>query len=168
MTRRHDSDRERSRGQTLVEFALILPVFLLLTLGVVDGARIFTSYISITNAAREGALYASNGTNYRNWCSTDPSPVVACPTGWTVDSKKGNPDSIAYRVQQETSGLTGASIILDPPVCADAAGTTIVCGAGAARVTIKVKYSMALFVPVIGALLGSPVQMSATTSAVIQ
>ena len=167
MTRPPQFDRERSRGQTLVEFALILPVFLLMTLGVVDGARIFTSYISITNAAREGALYAANGTNYLNWCSS--TTTVACPTGYSaLTNQKANPDNIAFRVQQESSGLTQASIVLDQPTCANAGGTTIPCGPSAARVTIKVRYSMPLFVPVIGALLGSPVQMSATTSAVIQ
>ena len=166
MTRRPHSDRQHSRGQTLVEFALILPVFLLLTLGVVDGARIFTSYISITNAAREGALYAANGTNYLNWCSA--TTTVVCPAGSTASNQKNNPDNIAYRVQQESTGLTQASIILDPPACANSAGSTIPCGASASRVTIKVKYSMPLLVPVIGALLGSPVQMTATTSAVIQ
>ena len=47
MTNRLRRRGERSRGQTLVEFALILPVFLVLTLGVVDGARVFTAYIAI-------------------------------------------------------------------------------------------------------------------------
>lgn len=166
MTRWRRRNREGSRGQTLVEFALILPVFLLLTLGVVDGARIFTAYIAITNGAREGALYAASGTNYNKWCST--STTVACPTGWTAANQSTNPDNIAYRVQQETQGLTQSAITLDPPTCADASGTTITCGASATRVTVKVRYQMTLFVPVVGMILGSPVLMDATTSAMIQ
>ena len=166
MTRRPHPDRERSRGQTLVEFALILPVFLLLTLGVVDGARIFTAYIAITNAAREGALYAASGTNFMNWCSS--TSTVVCPAGATSSNQKTDPDNIAYRVQAETGGLTQANVLLIAPTCADAGGTTITCSSSAARVTVRVNYSMTLFVPLIGAILGSPVQMSATTSAVIQ
>lgn len=48
----------RSRGQALVEFAFVLPVFLLLFMGIVDlGTAVFT-YNSLTNAAREGARLA--------------------------------------------------------------------------------------------------------------
>ena len=162
----HRSRHERSRGQTLVEFALILPVFLTLTLGVVDGARIFTAYIAVTNAAREGVLYASQGTNYLNWCST--TATVACPTGYTASNQKTDPDNIAFRVQQEVQGLTQASVILSAPTCVDASGTSITCGASAAKVTVKVDYSMTLLVPFVSALMGSPVKMAATTTAVLQ
>src|SRR5690348_16820187 len=51
--------RPRSRGQALVEFALILPVFLLLALAAIDLGRIFYSQITVTNAARAGAVEAS-------------------------------------------------------------------------------------------------------------
>lgn len=44
-----------SRGQSLVEFALILPLFVLLLVGVFDIGRAFFAYIAISNAAREGA-----------------------------------------------------------------------------------------------------------------
>lgn len=151
----------RSRGQTLVEFALILPVFLVLTLGVVDGARVFSAYIAITNGAREGALYAAQGSNYAKWCST--TATVACPTGYTSSNQSSDPDNIAYRVQQETSGLTQGSIILAVPTCDN--GT---CNSSSLNVTVQVQYSMTLFVPLVSALMGSPVRMTATTSAVIQ
>jgi Flp pilus assembly protein TadG len=48
----------RSRGQGLVEFALALPVFLLLTLGVIElGWLVYTNH-TLANATREGARYA--------------------------------------------------------------------------------------------------------------
>ena len=48
----------RGRGQSLVEFALVLPLFLLLVMAIVDlGLSVF-AYNSITNAAREGARLA--------------------------------------------------------------------------------------------------------------
>jgi Flp pilus assembly protein TadG len=50
--------RAQARGQSLVEFALVIPVFLLLLIGVFDlGLGVF-SYNSVTNAAREGARLA--------------------------------------------------------------------------------------------------------------
>lgn len=45
----------KEHGQSLVEFALILPVLMLLILGVIDLGLGFKTYISLTNAAREGA-----------------------------------------------------------------------------------------------------------------
>ncbi len=43
------------RGQSMVEFALILPLFVLIIIGVFDLGRAFFAFISISNAAREGA-----------------------------------------------------------------------------------------------------------------
>ena len=45
------------RGQNLVEFALVLPILLIVLFGALDLGRIFWVSISLTNAAREGARY---------------------------------------------------------------------------------------------------------------
>ncbi|WP_411720421.1 TadE/TadG family type IV pilus assembly protein [Mycetocola sp.] len=42
-------------GAAAVEFALVLPVLLLLILGLIEFSLVFNSQISLTNAAREGA-----------------------------------------------------------------------------------------------------------------
>jgi Flp pilus assembly protein TadG len=47
--------RNGTRGQSLVEFALILPVFLLIVFAIVDFGLAFDASIGISNAAREGA-----------------------------------------------------------------------------------------------------------------
>jgi len=44
-------------AQALVEFALMLPLLLLLVLGVMDLGRMFYVKMILTNAAREGANY---------------------------------------------------------------------------------------------------------------
>ena len=46
------------RGQALVEFAIVLPMLLLLLLGIVDFARAWNVYEVLTDAAREGARIA--------------------------------------------------------------------------------------------------------------
>ncbi|HBO33570.1 MAG TPA: hypothetical protein DD636_02325 [Anaerolineaceae bacterium] len=46
-------------AQALVEFALILPLMLILVLGSMDLGRLFYNKIILTNAAREGANYLS-------------------------------------------------------------------------------------------------------------
>jgi hypothetical protein len=47
------------RGQELVEFALVLMLLLLIAFGALDLGRLFHAYITITNAAREGARYGA-------------------------------------------------------------------------------------------------------------
>jgi hypothetical protein len=47
----------RSAGQALVEFALILPIIVMLTAGLIDGARAILAYNTVSNAAREGARF---------------------------------------------------------------------------------------------------------------
>lgn len=46
------------RGQALVEFAIVLPLLLLLLLGIVDFARAWNVFEVLTDAAREGARVA--------------------------------------------------------------------------------------------------------------
>ncbi len=45
----------QARGQSLVEFALVLVPLMLLILGVIQFGLIFNTYVTMTNAAREGA-----------------------------------------------------------------------------------------------------------------
>ena len=53
MNRTHDS-----RGQSMVEFALILPIFVLLLIGIFDLGRGVYAFNTISQAAREGARLA--------------------------------------------------------------------------------------------------------------
>lgn len=50
--------RRGERGQSLVEFALILPIFLLLLVGIFDLGHVVWSNDALTNAAREAARFA--------------------------------------------------------------------------------------------------------------
>ncbi len=50
--------RRDRRGQTIVEFALILPIFILLLVGIVDFGRAVYANSTIQNAARQGVRAA--------------------------------------------------------------------------------------------------------------
>jgi Flp pilus assembly protein TadG len=52
-------NRQEEPGQSLVEMAVALPVLILLLVAVIDFARIIDASIVLTNAAREGARFAS-------------------------------------------------------------------------------------------------------------
>lgn len=51
--------RYRSRGQSLVETALLLPVFVVLLLGIIDFGWYLYNYSALENAARRGSEQAS-------------------------------------------------------------------------------------------------------------
>ena len=54
------SKRRRTRGQSLVEFALVLPILLFLTLIALDFGRVYLGYINLQNMARIAANFAGN------------------------------------------------------------------------------------------------------------
>ena len=54
MANGHNKTTSNMKGQSLVEFGLVLPLFVLLIVGVFDLGRAFFAYIAISNAAREG------------------------------------------------------------------------------------------------------------------
>ncbi|HEY8870492.1 MAG TPA: TadE/TadG family type IV pilus assembly protein [Candidatus Limnocylindrales bacterium] len=185
--------RYRGAGQALVEFALILPILILVTVGVVDLARISTTWVSLINGVREGALYASIDPKETYWCmnpATAPAGSIACPAGATTATASsvtdcayvtgdpvGNwcpdPSNVAYRIKEEASGLQGSRVTLFAPICAtgdDAvpADAVVACSdSSAASVTITASYSMDMITPVIGNLLGHPFRMTASATAAI-
>ena len=68
--------RPRDIGQGLVEFALVLPIFLAILIGMVDIGRAVWANNAIANAAREGARYATvHGGSKENQCPVGP-PVT--------------------------------------------------------------------------------------------
>ena len=58
--------RAYNGGQSLVEFALVLPLLLLLLAGGADLARAYFVGIQVSNAAREASLYVAGNAPYAN------------------------------------------------------------------------------------------------------
>jgi len=78
------------RGATAVEFALLLPMLLLIVMGIVDFGRMLNAQQTLTQAAREGArlvaLGQPNVSGRTQAAATGLSPVgvaisSSCPTG---------------------------------------------------------------------------------------
>ena len=68
----------RQRGQGLTEFALLLPVFLLLLVAMLEFGLAFGDRLTLGNATREGArIGAALGTGMTTTCSGDPRSVDA-------------------------------------------------------------------------------------------
>lgn len=66
----------RERGAAAVEFALILPILLLLVMGTIDFARAYNTHISLSGGAREGARAFALGTGDVETITRDAAPSV--------------------------------------------------------------------------------------------
>ena len=62
-------NRRWGKGQTMVEFALVLPIFLLVIFGLVEFGRIFHAWLTLENASRQAARYAVSGQFDASYCA---------------------------------------------------------------------------------------------------
>ena len=54
------------KGQSMVEFALIVPVLLLIIIGIIEFGFLFSGYLTLSNVSRESAISVSLGANDSN------------------------------------------------------------------------------------------------------
>lgn len=111
----------RRSGQGLVEFALILPILLLLLFGLIEMARLLQAWLSVENGARFGVRYAVTGEFDINYCDEAGNDL-----GWLdedlLDNSDGVPDCIIPDdtiispnpppIQDETVSVEGANELL--------------------------------------------------------
>jgi Flp pilus assembly protein TadG len=90
LTKRTNAD---GRGQVMIEFALVLPVLVLLLLGTIDLARAVYAYGVISNAARDGA----------HWASLRPVLPI---TFSTYDKEHGDLDTAAVEARAKANAKT--------------------------------------------------------------
>jgi PKD repeat protein len=140
----------RRRGQSVVEFALIVPVLAFILLVAVDFGRLFFTYVQVGNAAREAANYAA----------TNP----------------GDQGGIQLRATQEKNAQkqTGeGSLTVATPTCKTPAGLTIACGdaagAGGAGniVTVKVTQPFSFMTPFITNFFGGNLNITVDASSAL-
>ena len=141
--------RPRSRGQALVELALILPVLLVLFASALDLGRLFYSQITIANAAKEGALEASrNPTSFDNTqpCNATTNRVICL----VINEAKGSFYSITPADVTLTCSMTPCP---DPPLLGD-------------TVTVTVTGKFTLITPILASFTGGQtVNISASSTA---
>jgi Flp pilus assembly protein TadG len=104
-------ERAGEKGQSLVEFALVLPVFLILVFGILEFGVIMMDQIHLTNAANDGARVGAvkNGTDVQaiSAASSSVGGVVSCPAGTPTASRTGtNPIQLTVTVTCSYSPIT--------------------------------------------------------------
>lgn len=114
---------ESESGAALVEFALLLPVFMALVLGMLSGGLIYNQKMDLTHATREGARYGAavdksqSFSNGASWASNVRDLVVA-RSGGDLSAGTGTTAGIS------TDGVCVALVTGSNPVAVDSNHTT--------------------------------------------
>ena len=116
--RRRDR-RRRARGQALVEFTVIMPIFLLLLTGMMEFGFAFSDRLTLGNATREGARIGSSlVTGSTTACTGDPfgvdTSIIASlqfilKSGGS-DVNLGHINSISIYKANATGGQVGGNV----------------------------------------------------------
>ena len=114
------------RGAALVEFALLLPILVLLVFGVIDFGRMASMKINLNEAAQEGSIYAATHPAFADHddIKTRVTQSVDTPTLTTSDVTITCPSTrtITVTVSHNASFLTPVfpgSLTLTSDVTAD-------------------------------------------------
>ena len=155
---------ERSRGQALVEFALVIPIFLLLLFGLVDFGRVVFAQQAITQGAREGARMALVA-------ALDPTiSTAACPGTGTYCKIR-----TAAKAQAAGVAITDANITGSTGPClggfTDSTSTCffpdgVACGdpTNPPRVVVRITASIQLLTPILSNFMGGSFSPTATST----
>ncbi|MBM3126918.1 MAG: hypothetical protein FJZ87_17925, partial [Chloroflexi bacterium] len=76
------SNKKRSQNaQGMVEFALVLPLLLLVLVGVLEFARLFFAWLIVENSTRFGIRYATTGSYDVAYCTDLDADGTPCGGG---------------------------------------------------------------------------------------
>jgi Flp pilus assembly protein TadG len=141
--------RDRSRGQGLVEFSLVLIPFLLILMGIVDLGRGIYTNNGVAQAARELARVTSVHT-----CDTT---AASCTLGTSPET------TAVFNTQRNLIpglGGPGSSVTYTCTTITDATLPSVNCGSGSfVRVTVSVPFSVVT--PLLNMV--APATLSSTT-----
>jgi Flp pilus assembly protein TadG len=149
--------RRRTRGQALVEFALVLPIFILLLVGVFDLGRAVYVFSTVNNAAREAVRLAIVDQNCDAIGQKAQQHAASVDVSWSYDGSltpaaacdaTGEDIHIQF-LQPDYSGADAFADDCDPGQAAPN-GPRSSC---VAQVTVEYSYTAAT--PIIGNILGT-------------
>ena len=112
-------NRGSSRGQSMVEFALILPILMFLLMGFFDLGRVVLGHDALGHAAREGARYAIvhggtlsiYGGSLDGTCPAGPLPAGVTPPPVTSSCPYPSPSKEAIREEVRQQAAAAGSIV---------------------------------------------------------
>jgi len=111
------ASRKRRQGQTLAEFAITLPTLLIIMFGIIEFGRIFQAWVSLQNAARTAARYASTGQYYEDQFPMETILNEASPsdpTGFIPCVDDGPEDFRTYNGSNHAIDQRGTKTTVQP------------------------------------------------------
>lgn len=150
-----------TRGQSLVEFALILPVFLLVLFGLIDAGRFVYMNSVLSQAAREGARVAAVEAGWLGSSATgcDAANGPVCPAN--VAALKVDVAAAANRMVAPFGSISSSSVYIScDPIGSAPTGswTGATCASNATSVdvvSIRVLLTFTPITPIVSQILGS-------------
>jgi len=102
----------KAGGQSFTEFALALPIMLLLMFGVIEMARLIQAWLAVENAARFGARFAVTGEYDLDYCA-DANAALGWDTS-VYDGYEGDPiDCVVPRAADSANFLERTRMLVD-------------------------------------------------------
>ena len=152
------------RGQALVEFALILPIFLFMLFGLVDMGRFVYLNSTLSQAAREAARVESVQAGWVGHtdanCNQPGGPV--CPAN--LAALRTNVLAAANRMMAPFGAVTDAELYTSCATTAPTnAWTTKTCASPTGLASVRIQLSYVPITPFIGRLFSSITAASAAT-----
>ena len=114
--------RDPERGQSLVEFALIIPIVLLIMIGLFDLGRIVFINNSLSDGARDGARHAATRPRDADYCTrvddairsaTRGQALTPYPVTYTALDTSGNPRATYVMCQNGANGPGRPGMVAD-------------------------------------------------------
>ena len=158
-SRARGSRRRAERGQALLEFSLVLPIFLIAFFGLIDGARLVYLNSTLSQAAREaartGSVQASWIASTNSACGATGGPT--CPSSF--DALRTNVTNAGNRMMTPFSNLTTGSVHISCDATTAPTGnwTGQACLARTpgSLVTVRVVQTFQPVTPVLGQIVGT-------------
>ena len=102
--------RHRQRGATILTFALIAPMVLLIIFGVSEMGRVLQAWMVLTNEAREAARYASvNFDSTKDWTQSSNQAAEQATIRTYINNRLNGVLDPAYLSPQPTVSVTSDS-----------------------------------------------------------
>ena len=128
--------RTNENGQALVEFAIVLPLLLMILYGVIQFGIVFNNYIQVTSAAREGARKASVSRTLGSSAATTAATDAAVAAAPGLDSSDMGVTVTASSAWAQGSDVT---VQVTYPYAIDVLGAVVASGSLTSTTTMRVE-----------------------------
>jgi Flp pilus assembly protein TadG len=124
--------RHDETGQTMTEFAIVLPILVVLLFGIIQFGILFNNYVTLTDAVRSGARQAAVSRN-------DANPTGAATTAVRNSAADLNQANLAVTVNSAWQAGTDVTVTATYPWSVKLLGWVVSAGTLKSKTTERVE-----------------------------